>query len=119
MTKKENYLGKKGLILATVLSGILPVIYNLIFVFEFTSLKSNIISFIEGIIFFLLLYGIYNHFFPIQKKQHVKAIYFSLILGIIYGLFGLMNYSYYGLALILPKAVTTFIAVFLGGLLKK
>jgi len=111
--KKKNYLDINGFFLAVFLSWMLPFIYNQIFM-PYLSLETILIGSLFNMVFFLLIFSIYNLFFELREKKHLQVLYFSLFLGILYFIFSLFTNLYDSLLII----GFTFIAVLSGGLLK-
>jgi len=111
--KKKNYLDMNGFFLAVFLSWMLPFIYNQIFM-PYLSLETILIGSLFNMVFFLLIFSIYNLFFELREKKHLQVLYFSLFLGILYFIFSLFTNLYDSLLII----GFTFIAVLSGGLLK-
>ena len=80
----------------------------------YLSLETILIGSLFNMVFFLLIFSIYNLFFELREKKHLQVLYFSLFLGILYFIFSLFTNLYDSLLII----GFTFIAVLSGGLLK-
>ena len=79
--KKKNYLDMNGFFLAVFLSWMLPFIYNQIFM-PYLSLETILIGSLFNMVFFLLIFSIYNLFYARIKIYSIEEIFYKSIFSL-------------------------------------